>query len=130
VTGDEYVLALPGPSRRMLLSANQRLHWAERGRRTAYWRDLAGHALLAERRALGLPNPAMRRAHVVVTLTWPDHARRDVGNYSPTAKALVDGLVDAGWLPDDSDDHLTGPDLRRAHGPWGITLTITPEATP
>lgn len=25
----------------------------------------------------------------------------------------VDGLVDAGILPDDDDKHLTGPDLRR-----------------
>ena len=31
----------------------------------------------------------------------------------PTAKAVVDGLVDAGVLPDDDAKHLLGPDLRR-----------------
>ena len=30
----------------------------------------------------------------------------------PTLKALVDGLVDAGLLPDDDARHLQGPDMR------------------
>jgi hypothetical protein len=29
-----------------------------------------------------------------------------------SAKAAVDGLVDAGVLTDDSDEYLTGPDMR------------------
>ena len=44
---------------------------------------------------------------------WADNRKRDVNNWQPTAKALVDGLVDAGVLEDDNDAHLVGPDLRR-----------------
>jgi hypothetical protein len=49
-----------------------------------------------------------------------------VGNYYPTAKAILDGLVDAGVLPDDNDDHVTGPDMRRTrpNGPLQVTITI------
>ena len=32
--------------------------------------------------------------------------RQDVGNCYPTAKAIIDGLVDAGVIADDNDQHL------------------------
>ena len=32
--------------------------------------------------------------------------RQDVGNCYPTAKAIIDGLVDAGVIKDDDDSHL------------------------
>lgn len=32
--------------------------------------------------------------------------RLDASNYAPTVKALVDGVVDAGALPDDSGKHV------------------------
>ena len=57
----------------------------------------------------------MNRAHVTVTLGYPDRRKRDAHNLMPTIKGLIDGLVDPGTrgiLPDDSDAHLTGPDLR------------------
>ena len=53
----------------------------------------------------------------------------------PALKALVDGLVDAGLLPDDSTAHLQGPDTRgdsrrtakRLGVPMcSITLTVLP----
>lgn len=34
------------------------------------------------------------------------------GTSTPTAKAIVDGLVDAGVIPDDSNEWVTGPDMR------------------
>ena len=40
--------------------------------------------------------------------------RYDPGNYYPTAKAILDGIVDAGILPDDSHEYLDGPHLH--HG--------------
>lgn len=91
------------------LSANGRVHWSVRKTRTKVLRDKARVAALAAH------VPPMSRAHLVVTVTWPDRRRRDVANLSPTFKALVDGFVqDAGLLPDDDDTHLIGPDVRVA----------------
>ena len=56
--------------------------------------------------------PRMDRARLVVTVSLPDRRRRDLHNFTPTIKAIVDGLVDAGVLPDDDAFHLSGPDWR------------------
>lgn len=56
--------------------------------------------------------PKLERARLVVTVSLPDRRRRDLHNFTPTIKALVDGLVDAGVLPDDDALHLSGPDWR------------------
>ena len=86
------------------LNANQRLHWTARSART---RNLRQVAYL---RGRGVA--PMQRAHVTVAIGWPDKRRRDAHNLIPTIKACIDGFVDAGVLPDDSDAHLVGPDLR------------------
>ena len=89
------------------LSANGRVHWAVRQARTKALRDKAKVLTCAAH------IPLMNRAHLTVTVHWPDRRRRDVANLSPTIKALIDGMVsDAGLLPDDDDKHLIGPDLR------------------
>jgi len=56
--------------------------------------------------------PHLDRAHIVAVLSFGDARRRDPANWYPTAKACVDGLVDAGVLTDDSARYLTGPDMR------------------
>ena len=56
--------------------------------------------------------PTFMRARLVAWVRFPDGRRRDLHNYMPTLKALVDGLVDAGLLPDDDARHLQGPDMR------------------
>lgn len=94
-------MAWPMP---LILTANQRLHWAQRAKRTKALR------MTACRLANGTTQ--YERAHIVVTVGWPDKRRRDVHNLMPTIKACIDGFVDAGLLPDDDDKHLTGPDLR------------------
>lgn len=86
------------------VTANQRLHWSERGKRTA--------ALRRKSKILHRGVDPMRTAALVVTVQWPDRRRRDVANLAPTIKALVDGAVDCGVLPDDDDSHLVGPDMR------------------
>lgn len=103
-------------TRDQLISANDRLHWRARNRRTRYLRGLANDMARARRA------PSYGAAQIVAWVTWPNHARRDVHNLMPTLKALVDGLVDARVLPDDSDRHLIGPDPRATAGvtaPWG-----------
>lgn len=102
VTPRTWVVELP--SGVPLLNANQRLHRTRRAKLT--------RGLRTASRLFAAEVPALRRAHVVVEYRPPDYGRRDVHNLFPSAKAVVDGLVDACVLPDDSDDYLIGPDLR------------------
>lgn len=90
------------------MSANQRTHWAVRANLTAAWREASGWTA----RDAGIP--ALGPSRVVAEL-WMVPRRRtriDPANYAPTAKAVVDGLVDAGIWPDDSSGWVTGPDMR------------------
>lgn len=89
-----------------LLNANKRQHYMAKARLTKAIRQIARNYAIRE------AVPALQRAHVVVEYRPPDRRRRDVHNLYPSAKAAVDGLVDAGVLPDDSDRYLTGPDMR------------------
>jgi crossover junction endodeoxyribonuclease RusA len=104
------------------INANSRLHHHAKAKLTKAWRD----ATRAQADVLsgGWTIPV----HIVVSIRFPNNIRRDVGNYYPTAKAIVDGLVDAGVLPDDDDKHVVGPDNRREYpnGPARVTVTITP----
>lgn len=97
-----------------LLTANQRIHHMKRAQATKVLRQ--GGRMAAEAQGL-LPMP---RAHLTVYIAWPDRRRRDAHNVMPTIKGLVDGMVDFGVLPDDSDDYLIGPDLRRLPETSGV----------
>lgn len=97
--------------RHVLLTANQRLHWAEKSRRTRQLRDLAYWAARAQQ---GRREPFPGRVRCVVDIAYPDARRRDEHNFMPTCKAAIDGLVDAGWMVDDSSVYLVGPDLRKS----------------
>ena len=90
-----------------LMTANQRMHRMLAARMTKNLRITGAHNAHAQ----GIP--VMERAHLTVFVSWPDRRRRDVLNLAPTVKALVDGIVtDGGRLPNDDDEHLTGPDFR------------------
>lgn len=56
--------------------------------------------------------PNLDRIHIVCVLHFADSRRRDPNNWAPTAKAIVDGLVDAGVVDDDSAQYVIGPDMR------------------
>lgn len=108
----------------VLPTANGREHWRRKAALTRHWRALA---MVLARRELNTGRwQRLDRAHITITLDWPDQRRRDPANWSPLAKAIVDGLVDAGVLPDDDHRHVTGPDLRRGTGPRAIHLNIQP----
>lgn len=104
-----------------LLTANQRLHWAAKSRVT---KDLRWTAyLLAKQTRI----PALKRARIWCVYQPPGtRGIRDVANLAPTAKAQVDGLVDAHILADDSDQYLVGPDMRRGatHAQGRLVLLI------
>lgn len=108
----------------LLLNANQRPHWTEARRLARYWRLLsATETRSAINRRTWAPLAA---ADITCTVTFPpDRRRRDPANWAPTAKALIDGLVDAGLLPDDDHTHVTGPDMRLDQGEPAIRLEIT-----
>lgn len=108
----------------VLPTANGREHWRRRAELTKRWRTYA-YARARNELVAGRWTP-LERAHITITIDWPDQRRRDPANWSPTAKAIVDGLVDAGLLPDDDHRHVTGPDMRRGHGPRAVHVHIRP----
>lgn len=100
-------LTIPAPCD--WINANQRLHWAEKARRTKAWRAAAYYAAAQiPRRERTFAGPV----HIVCTVHKTKGGRFDAGNLSDTFKACVDGLVDAGVVPDDSNEYVTGPDPR------------------
>lgn len=107
------------PAETKLINANDRMHPAKRASfvkviRQAAWAMARHHKL-----------PALERAHVFYVV-HPDTKgrRRDPGNWSPSAKAAVDGLVDAGVLPDDDHTRLLGPDPRIGEPIKGAQLVL------
>lgn len=82
------------------MNAYRRLHFRERAIYDAAWRSTFGWLA----RAAKVPPLA------AVTVTVAQTCRRpplpDVGASFPTAKAAIDGLVDAGVLTDDDPAHL------------------------
>lgn len=104
------------------ITSNRRFHWREKARLTRMWRTAA---YLGARRA-GIPH--LERAHITAHVHRMRGGRFDPTNWADTAKAALDGVVDAGVLPDDDHAHVTGPDMR-AGEPRGepcLVLTITP----
>jgi hypothetical protein len=101
------------------------LHWAEKARLTRAWRNAA--KLFAER--ADLPK-GLERVHITAHIIKTTSRQYDVHNLMPTLKACVDGLVDYGLIADDTNDRLTGPDLRNGgKGTPGVIITITEEQT-
>lgn len=104
------------------INANDRLHHHAKAKLTKAWREAAA--------IQGRHLPKYVRAHIVVSIRFPTNHRRDIGNLYPTAKALVDGLVDADALLDDSDTFIVGPDLRREYPNGTPRVTVTIEELP
>ena len=102
------------------LTANQRYHWRKKAAITA---DIRQWARLLFR-------TTYMQAPITVQLDWhvPDKRRRDVDNAVPTLKAICDGLVDAGLVPDDTPADMTKLMPRIIYSPDSpkrLVLTIT-----
>ncbi len=108
----------------IFISQNHRLHFRVKADRVAQLR-LLGRAVGSCHDRVDTP------CHMTVDIGWPDKRRRDRSNAASTVKALLDGVVDAGILSDDSDLHITREtytshvegDKGRIH----LTITLTPE---
>lgn len=96
----------------ILIPSAQMLSLNDRGdrRRTAPTVKNLRTMAMIRARAAGIGRS--ERLRIVAWMRFPDARRRDPHNYMPTLKALVDGFVDAGVLPDDDKRHLQGPDPR------------------
>lgn len=105
------------------INSNMRIHRMAQAKLTKTWRAAAANAAA---NVAPLTPPVRIIAHI-----WkPRGGRYDPGNLYPTAKAAVDGLVDAGILTDDDHTRVIGPDLR--HGGKGearIIIEITESRT-
>lgn len=115
-----YVLDLPDQP---FCTPNSRTHWAVRARCARDWRDTT--AWLAKAKRI----PPQDRIVVALTMQAKDRRRRDRDNLvSGVLKHCIDGLVDAGVVPDDSPEYVdarmprivTCPE-RSSHG-WVLTV--------
>jgi crossover junction endodeoxyribonuclease RusA len=102
------------------LNQNQRLHWAEKNRRAQLVRNTV--AWKAKQLKLG------QHQHLAAQLHYQpgDNRRRDAPNLTATSKPAIDGLVDAGIVPDDNDQHVTEhmPLIHRGPGERALWLEI------
>lgn len=105
LSGVGYVETLLMPYSEELLTSNQRLHHMAYHRLRKQLRTDAARLAMAKRL------PHLQRAAIFYVLhPRPITRKRDPGNWAPSAKAYVDGLVsDGGLLPDDNHEHLLGP---------------------
>lgn len=104
------------------LSMNDRVHWRVRARLTRAWRHAAQMAACAQ---LGSSPSKRSRPACEVRVDFPVRAvgaRRDPHNLAPTVKACIDGLVDAGVWPDDTDEFVVviDPRFHKAEKPWPL----------
>ena len=102
------------------LSPNRRLHWAARGRETRSVRQQTGWIAKAAKLTPQLP--------ITVTLHYRParNGRRDPGNLCLDSKASIDGLVDAGLAPDDTEQYIreTIPVIHPAEPGQGAALWL------
>lgn len=95
----EYVIWLPYT--RPPLTLNQRMHWQVKRKITQAIRAHVAHELHAV-----MFQPV---AHVRAELHYVprDKRHRDADNLVLTSKPCIDGIVDAGLVPDDTPDYVT-----------------------
>jgi crossover junction endodeoxyribonuclease RusA len=111
------------------LSANQRMHWAPKAKRTAALRDM-GDVMAHVHKV-----PQQGTTHVAAFIGYLKAGRADPSNAAPTVKALIDGLVDAGVWADDDSTHVIGPTYLRdpkssTPGHYTVRLVLTPQTIP
>ena len=102
------ILDIPAPCK--FINSNQRLHRMQAAQLTSIWRNAGTVAVLNQ-----IQGPVIAfsgRVHITAKVWKKKAGRWDVGNWYPTAKAAVDGIVQAGLLRDDSNEHVIGPDMR------------------
>lgn len=126
-TYDVYRWVLPLPNLTKI-SMNDRLHPMKRAKLVKAWREAACEAC----EAAGVPE--LDRVRITLHHRPVDSRRRDAINLTPVAKAVEDGIVDAGVVPDDTPVYVTTrtPVLEPAQGRdnvawWVVIERLLPE---
>ncbi len=83
------------------LSLNDRMHWAQKARITRQVRATVAW------NAVSLKIGGQDHVNIQLVYTPAQNRRRDTDNLWATAKPAVDGLVDAGVVPDDTQRFVT-----------------------
>lgn len=112
------------------LTANQRLHWSKRMRRTRILRAYAA----SEARIHGLAGQHLGPCVVTAVIGYPTPTRADPANAAPAVKAIIDGLVDARVWDDDDHTHIpsiafTRDPNKAPKGTHTVTLIIQEQET-
>lgn len=95
---DEWLLSFTVPAKARVWSANARVHHFTRQKLTEKWRTAAREA------AAGI-NQHEGRWYVQGSVPFRRESRRDPHNFQGTVvKAVIDGLTDAGFWPDDTPE--------------------------
>lgn len=106
--------------RKPWLNSNDRDHWRALRPITAGWRANAAAAAAAA----GLPT-GLGRVHISGLVVKERAGTYDAMNFYPTAKAVVDGLIDYGLCVDDSNEFVEGPFLwPGGKGAPALVLTV------
>ena len=98
-------VVLRGANPASLINLNQRQHWSEKAARTKHWRT-AGWVMGTNSKLAGKIKAVGPVEVQVLFGTTRPNKRRDPHNFTPTVKALVDGLTDARLWPDDDAAHV------------------------
>lgn len=127
VLADGHTVVSLNVPREWLLTSNQRLSWRPKANRTSHIRAAAHWQAKAWANHAGLPLPLRGQQHGTAWLRFSRKIeKRDPANWYPTVKAIMDGIVDAGVLQDDSARYLLGPDMREAElkCPKGVAVQV------
>lgn len=98
-------------------------HWAQRSSRDTGWKSAAFWSTRAQ-----MPSGApWDLVDIEVVFVKPTRAARDPDNVVGAAKPVIDGLVGAGLIPDDSDRHVRWVCGRTAYekGTREVRVTVT-----
>jgi hypothetical protein len=101
-------------------SPNARLHYMARARSAKHWRQIASLYYVT----LGERIPPLQRVRLSLVFTRRTLGRADWDNDLARAKPLVDGLVDAGVIPDDRRANVEWGTVREAKGAPGVVLVV------
>jgi crossover junction endodeoxyribonuclease RusA len=125
ITKNRFEITVPWPSAR--LHSHNKGNWRAKSREVRRVRMMSK---TATEDAMGLIRkvqvewPPMQQAILTIDFYAPDNRRRDVLNLCQSLKPVIDGVVDAGLIPDDSWQTLSigAPSYQVASGPPGYVV--------
>lgn len=83
-------------------SLNHRMHWSKRSKWNKAWKDLVYWSIMERRKELGIIPYKFASITIVHHTCHP----LDRDNAYTAAKSIIDGIVLAGVIPDDTDQYL------------------------